>query len=335
MWRAALLALLAGPVLAQGIDLSQGGPVDVTATDGIEWRQAEQVVIARGAARAVRGGVTVDADRLLARYRPAGARAAASRAPATQPAAGGPAEAALGGSSEIWRLEAEGRVSIRTATDTARGERAVYDIDQSVLVLSGGNLSLTTPQQVITARDSLEYWSARRMAVARGGALVVDPQEGRRIAADTLVAYFLDGPGGPGAPQAAAAPRPAAQPAGAQAASAQASGAQAAGEREPPGAGKVDRVEAFGNVEIRTPTDVVRGDRGVYSPASGMARLLGDVRITRGENQLNGREAIVNMRTGVARLVSAPGARVQGLILPNREGAGGDAALPAPTRRGQ
>ena len=30
---------------------------------------------------------------------------------------------------------------------------------------------------------------------------------------------------------------------------------------------KVDRVEVFGNVEIRTETEVVRGDRGVYSPA--------------------------------------------------------------------
>jgi lipopolysaccharide export system protein LptA len=303
----ALALPLAGAVLAQGIDLSQGGPVDVTATDGIEWRQAEQVVIARGNARAVRGGVTVDADRLLARYRPAGGRAAAAPPPAT----GTPGESALGGSSEIWRLEAEGGVKISTATDTARGERAVYDIDQAVLVLSGRNLSLTTPQQTITARDSLEYWSARRMAVARGNAVVVDTQEGRRITADTLVAYFLEGPAAPGQ----APPPPVARPA-------------AQGEREVPGAGRIDRVEAFGNVEIRTPTDVVRGDRGVYSPATGMARLLGDVRITRGENQLNGREAIVNMRTGVARLVAAPGARVQGLILPNQQQGDPAAALP-------
>lgn len=340
---AAMLVLLVGPLLgpalAQGIDLSQGGPVDVTATDGIEWRQAEQVVIARGDARAVRGGVTVNSDRLLARYRQAGTTPGRGQNAGARPATAEPsppgispgtspgtsAEAALGGSSEIWRLEAEGNVAIATATDTARGQRAVYDIDQAVLVLSGGNLSLATPQQVITARDSLEYWSARRMAVARGNALVVDPQEGRRIAADTLVAYFLEGPAGPGAP--AAAPRPATPTSG----------------REPPGAGpgagKVDRVEAFGNVEIRTPTDVVRGDRGVYSPATGMARLLGDVRITRGDNQLNGREAIVNMRTGVARLVSAPGARVQGLILPNQQDPGltqptpGGTTTPAPERR--
>jgi lipopolysaccharide export system protein LptA len=287
--------LLALPLLAaaQGIDLSQGGPVDLTANDGIEWRQAEQVVIARGNARAVRGGVTVEAERLLARYRPAGQRGAAAPQPAE------PSDPARGGNNEIWRLEAEGRVTIRTETDTARGDRAVYDVDQAVLVLTGRDLSLTTQNQVITAKESLEYWSQRRMAVARGNAVVTEPAENRRIAADTLVAYFLEGGTTP-------APRPVAAP----------------GEREPPGAGRLDRVEAYGHVEIRTATEVVRGDRGVYNAQTGMARLLGEVRITRGDNQINGREAIVNMRTGVARLVSAPGARVQGLIVPQQDGAG-------------
>jgi lipopolysaccharide export system protein LptA len=285
-----LAALWPAAALPQAIDLTQGGPVDVTATDGIEWRQAEQVVIARGNARAVKDGVTVDADRLLARYR---------QPPGREPAPGGAAEPALGGSSEIWRLEAEGRVRIATATDTARGDRAVYDVDQAVLVLTGRNLSLETGPNLITARDSLEYWSNRRMAVARGGAVVVDRENDRRIAADTLVAYFLEGP--PGTASAPAAPRPR-TPEGA----------------EVPGAGRLDRVEAFGGVEIRTPTEVVRGERGVYSAATGMARLLGGVRITRGDNQINGQEAIVNLRTGVARLVSAPGARVQGLVVPQQ-----------------
>ncbi|MBX6745161.1 MAG: hypothetical protein IRY87_24265 [Acetobacteraceae bacterium] len=291
---AALTLWFAGVAQAQGIDLSQGGPVDVTATDGIEWRQAEQVVIARGHARAIRGNVTVEADRLLARYRPSAKQAQAAPRPVPAPQA----EAAIGGSSEIWRLEAEGHVKISTPTDVARGDRAVYDVDQAVLVLTGRDLSLTTPQQVISARDSLEYWSLRRMAVARDKATVVDSPENRRIAADTLVAYFLEGPG----------EQPAAR-----------TTAAGSGGREVPGAGRIDRVEAFGNIEIRTATDVVRGDRGVYSPSTGMARLLGNVRITRGDNQLNGREAIVNMRTGVARLVSAPGVRVQGLIVPNQE----------------
>ena len=222
--RAASLALLLAlpplalplPARAQGIDLSQGGPVDVTASDGIEWRQAEQVVIARGNARAVRGGVTVHSDRLLARYRPRAGQPAqpAAAAPAAPPAAASPAagspDQSLSGGSEIWRLEAEGHVRITSATDTARGDRAVYDIDKAVLVLTGGDLSLTTAQQVITARDSLEYWSQRRMAVARGNAVVVDRAEGRRITADTLVSYLLEGPGAQ-----PAAPPPVAQPSGA------------------------------------------------------------------------------------------------------------------------
>ncbi|MBL6455840.1 hypothetical protein JMJ55_10945 [Belnapia sp. T6] len=324
-WALMLAALLPLAAAAQGIDLSQGGPVDITASDGIEWRQAEQVVIARRDARAIRGNVTVTADRLLARYRPQGGTAPGGTAAApggtVRPAAANPDQAlGGGGSNEIWRLEAEGNVRIATETDTARGDRAIYDIDQAVMVLTGRNLSLTTAQQVITAKDSLEYWSQRKMAVARGDAVVVDNAEGRRITADTLVSYMLDGPGtAPGA-QPAAAPAP-----------------PRPGERPVPGAGKLDRVEAFGHVEIRTQTDVVRGDRGVYSAATGMARLLGNVRITRTDNQINGQEAIVNLRTGVARLVSAPGARVQGLVIPNQnpEAAGNAGQQPAPERRGR
>jgi lipopolysaccharide export system protein LptA len=295
-----LAALLALPVPAvpQGLDFTRGGPVDVTADDGIEWHQQQQMVVARRNARAVRDGVTVDADRLIARYRPR-ASATGTTAAAPQPGADG-----AGGSSEIWRLEAEGNVRITTATDRAEGDRAVYDMDQAVMVLTGRNLSLTTPDNRLTARDSLEYWPRRRMAVARGGAVAEGPDQ-RRIRADTLVGFFLeDPPQQPGGVRPAAAPaRPPPQP----------------GQPAQPETSRIDRVEAYGNVEVRTATEVVRGDRGVYSPATNMARVLGNVRITRGQNQLQGTEAIVNLATGVARLVSVPGAPVQGLIVPENE----------------
>jgi len=300
------LAALAGPVIlpcplgAQPIDLSGGGPVEITSTDGIEWRQGEQVVVARGRARATRDGVTVDAARLIARYRPR------APAPGTEAAAAAQQEGPLSG-GEIWRLEAEGDVRISTATDRAQGDRGVYDMDQAVMVLTGRDLKLSTPSDTIVARDSLEYWSQRRMAVARGAARV-NTSDNRQIAADTLVGYFLE--------QAPAAQPVASRPA--PAAPGRAPAGPAAPGRAVPGEGsKLDRVEVFGNVEIRTETEVVRGDRGVYSPVSGMARVLGNVRITRGQNQLQGQEAIVNLRTGISRLVSAPGQRVQGLVLPS------------------
>lgn len=296
--RLALLPLLISlPAAAQNLDLTQGGPIEITSQDGIEWRQQEQVVIARGAARALRDGVAVDADRLIARYRPRGGAAAPPPPPpgsATSPVSG----------SEIWRLEAEGRVRITSETERAFGERAVYDLDQAVMVLSGQGLALETPEQRITARDSLEYWPQRRMAVARGGAVVVT-SDNRRIAADTLVAHFAEPPPA-GQEQARAATSP------------------PASQQRPgglPGASnnsRIERVEAFGTVEIRTEEEVVRGDRGAYSPQTGLARLAGSVRITRGDNQLNGQEAIVDLRSGVSRLVSAPGQRVQGLIVPDQ-----------------
>lgn len=304
----ALLAALAAPAaaLAQQIDMSHGGPLSVTAQDGLELRQAEQEVVARGNARAVRDQVTVQADELVAHYRkkagPPGqpTPAAAPVVPQGGQAVGGEADSS---GNEIYRVEAVGGVQIFTPTDRAVGDRAVYDIDQAVLVLTGRNLKLTTPNDVLTARDSLEYWAQKKMAVARGDAVVVT-NDAKRLAGDTLVAYTEDSaPGGaPVRPAAAKAP---------------AAGDPGAGSDPLGASGKLKKVEAFGHVSVRTATEIVTGDRAVYVPDTGIARLGGNVRITRGQNQLNGAEAEVNMKTGVSRLLSSPGLRVQGLVLPN------------------
>ena len=324
-WRAAVvaaLALLLVPVAAraQPIDLSQGGPVTVTARGGFEWRENEQVVIATGDARAVRGDVTVLADTLIAHYRKKGtgpgetapaapgpttvaAGSAATGTGATAPAAAGTAGEPDSGGNEVYRLEADGHVRIFTPTDYAQGDHAIYDIDQAVLLLTGHNLKLTTPQDVMTARDSMEYWSQRHIAVGRGNAVVVT-SDGRRIAADVLVGYTTDPNAPPDGATPAAAPAKPADPS------------------KPPAdpllaSGKLKRVEAFGNVEVRTATDIVRGDRGVYVPDTGIARVVGHVRVTHGGNQINGPAADVNMKTGIAHMISAPRQRVEGLILPN------------------
>jgi lipopolysaccharide export system protein LptA len=289
------LSLLAGAAWAQTVDLNQGGPIEVTARDGMEWHQNDQLVIARGAARAVRGGVTIDSDLLLARYRPRGGAPAEARPPSEGP----------GGASEIWRLEAEGSVVITTATDRAEGDRAIYDLDQAVMVLTGRNLRLASPDNVLTARDSVEYWPQRRMAVARGDAVVVTKDD-KRVRADVLVAHFREAPA-----QAAGAPRP--QP------------ARRAAENAPGSDSNLEKVEAYSRVEIRTAEEVVRGDTGVYTPPNALARLQGNVTIVRGNNTLTGCEAIVNMQTGISRLVSCPGAPVRGIIVP-----GQNQILPAP-----
>ncbi len=287
------LTVVTAPASAQQLDLTHGGPIDITARDGIEWRQAEQQVIANGDAKAIRGQVTVKGDRLTAWYRKKGT------AGTTQPA---PVAGLTGDQStegnEIYRMQADGHVRIFTPTDQAQGDKATYDLDQSVMVMTGKDLKLTTPNDTITARDDLEYWAQKHMAVARGNA-VVTTNDAKRVAADTLVAYTTDNPPPASATPTSTSPAKSSDPMGAS--------------------GKLQRVEAFGNVSIRTPTDTVTGDRGVYVPDTGMARLAGNVRITRGQNQLNGAEADVNMKTGIATLVAQRSGRVHGLVVPNDE----------------
>jgi lipopolysaccharide export system protein LptA len=308
---------------AQPIDMSQGGPITVTADNGLEWQQDLQQVIATGNAHAVRGNVTVTADKLIAHYR----RKAGQPDPA-KPGAAGAAPAAPDptalpgagdtGSSEIYRLEAVGDVHIDTQTDHATGDHATYDIDQAVLLMTGHNLRVTTPNDTLTSRDSMEYWTQKHMAVARGEAVIIT-NDGRRISADVLVAYTTDNHPPPGQP----AGRPVATKVAAK---------TPAGPAAPPGdplaaSGKLQKVEAIGNVTIRTQLDYVSGDRGVYVPDTGIARVAGHVRITRGQNQLNGEEAEVNLKTNISRLLSSPsGGRVQGLVMPNDTTAQG--ALP-------
>lgn len=315
---AAIAMLLGAPAAAwaQPIDMTKGGPVEVTSTNGMEWRQNEQTIIARGDARAVRGDVTVTADQLIAHYRK---KATAAGTPAPPPAAApGPANADSGdtGNNEIYRLEAEGHVHIFTATDQAFGDHAVYDIDQAVLVLTGHDLHIITPQQVMTARDVMEYWAQKHMAVGRGNA-VVTTDDGRRLTADILVGYTVD-PNAPAQPAAPVAKPVVAKPDKAGA--------------DPLGAGgKLQRVDAFGHVEVRTATETITADKGVYVPDTGIARLAGNVHLTRGQNQLNGDLGVVNLKTGISTVSRTPGGRVEGLVVPNDKTGAPDAA-PGPKK---
>ena len=270
---------------AQQLDMTRGGPMEITATEGLEWHQNEQQVVARGDARVVRGNVTITADKMIAYYRKKPSSAAAPAAAPDKPREQRAAMPGMpgGGSNEIYRVEAIGRVHIFTATDNVRGGRAIYDMDQAVMLMTGGGLKLTTPNQTLTARDSLEYWTNRHMAVARGDAVVVT-NDGKRLSADTLVAFTKE----------AGAPR-----------------------TGTPASGKLQRVEAFGQVTIQTQAETVIGDRAIYVADTGKARLGGNVRITRGQNQLNGSDVEVDMNTGVSRLLAGGTGRVAGMIVPN------------------
>jgi lipopolysaccharide export system protein LptA len=277
--------------LARAQSLDVGGapgappqPIQITASQGITWQQQSQTVTATGSAQAVRGDVTVDADQLVAHYR---------KKPGAAPAPNASPGSLDQGDSQLYELDAIGHVHIFTATDNAYGDHGTYSLDSDVLVLTGQHLKLTTPHDIITARDAIEYYATKRMAVARGNALIV-ADDGRSIAADILVGYLLPAAA---APATAAAPKP--------------------GDDSLEQTGKLREVDAFGHVVIHTTTDTVTGDKGIYLPITGRARIGGNVHIIRGPNELAGADALVNMKTGVATLLAGPGGQVAGTIIPN------------------
>lgn len=155
------------PAAAQSLQNLKGGnaPLEISADDGIEWRRDEQLYVARGNALAVRGDISVYADVMSAHY-----------------------SALAQGGTDIDRIDVEGNVRIASPTESVYGDRGAYDVINGVLVLVGRDLRLIGASDTITARDSLEYWERKNMAVARGDAVAV--RGDKRIKADVLSAYF-------------------------------------------------------------------------------------------------------------------------------------------------
>jgi lipopolysaccharide export system protein LptA len=251
----ALVAFFAaGKIYGQGLGLpnqTRDRPIEIHADNGIEWQQEAQAYIARGNARAQQGNVTIHADQLTAYY-----------------------EKGDGESTQIWRIDADKNVRIKTSQQTAYGNKGIYQVGKGVFTLTGSP-RLVTPTDEITAKESIEFHEAKSLAVARGDAVAI--RADKRIRADILTAYFVKGPDGKN---------------------------------------RVERVDAYDNVRISTPNEIVRGERGVFYPKTGIVELQGSVKITRGKDQLNGDSAEVNLNTGVSRLLGDDKNQVRGIFQP-------------------
>jgi lipopolysaccharide export system protein LptA len=172
LWGSILaLALVSAPnpSMGQSLNLNSGKsgvPLEIYATNGVEWQQERKVFIARGNAKAIRGNLTLRAHELVALYREE-----------------------KGGNTEVYLLKAKGNVRLNSPGQTVTGQKGIYDVDNAILTISGGKrVKFTTATDEITASKQLEYWEKKQMAVARGDAVAV--RKGRRLRADTLAAYF-------------------------------------------------------------------------------------------------------------------------------------------------
>jgi lipopolysaccharide export system protein LptA len=83
-------------------------------------------------------------------------------------------------------------------------------------------------------------------------------------------------------------------------------------------------------VVITTATDIVHGDSGTYDLDAKRTVIFGNVRATRGESELEGDSAEVNMDTGISQVFPAPGQKVRGLFVSQKnQGKGPDKMAPA------
>jgi len=233
-----------------------GTPVQIEATQGIEWRRNDKTYIARGDATATRGDLKVRADTLSARYR----------------------DKADGG-TEIYQIEADGGVVLTQPGRTIYGSHAVYNLDNRTLTMTGNNLRVVTAKDTVTASKQLEYRERERIVFAEGDVVVERPA--RRVTADRMTGHF---------------------------------------DRQADGSLSLVRIEAEGNITVKTKDTLARSQKGDYDLIHDVMTLTGDVRITNGDNQFNGDSAEVNVATGVSTLRGDGDGKVKSLIMPASSG---------------
>ena len=336
---AALASLAAPPAGAQnfGLGLSSNGdsgkPIDIRADDGIEWQQNNRVYIARGNAQATRGQTTVFGDTLMAFYRPVcspEAKAAAAQHGAATPAPGGRAPAAKTQAAQPSCPDA----TAAPKTAAARKDASKQDANDPIggnsteiyRIEADGHVRIATETQTIygdhavydvdkallvvtgkhlkleTPRDTLTArddfeWYDDKQLAVARGN-AVDVRDGKRIAGDVLTAEV---------------------------------------QKDQKGASHISRIDALGNVLVSSAEQIARGDAGVYNLDTGIATLTGRVTLTRGDNELKGQYAVVDLNRNISRLLSAPPSakltegrkeRVAGLLVPRPKPA--PPAKPAP-----
>lgn len=212
---------------------------------------------------------------------------------------------------DIYRMTAVENVVITSQGNQAYGDKAVYEVESGIATMTGKALKMTAPDQTITARDKFEYDVNAGRLSAYGDVIILRGTD--KIQADKASAFF-------------------AQSASEQAAPAEGSTATSS---SPLGGRKLERFEGEGNVVVTTPTEVLKGDRGVYHANTNVAEVTGNVKIIRGPNILEGNRAEINLTTNVSKMfgnattTSTTGkGRVKGVFYPGST----DSKNPAPVK---
>lgn len=146
----ATIAAAADPVSAlKGHD--SGAPVDVTA-DRIEVQDRSDRAIFAGNVHVKQASLSLDTERLTVAY-------------------------SSGGGVQIRRLDASGGVTVRSPSETARGNFGIYDLDRKLITLVGAVQLNRGGSQISGSRLVIDLSTGR--AVIDGGAPGVGQSGGR------------------------------------------------------------------------------------------------------------------------------------------------------------
>jgi lipopolysaccharide export system protein LptA len=190
------------------------------------------------------------------------------------------------GGANISLLTAEGHVEILSGTSKGTGDRATYDLKTGKAILTGKNLKVVDESLTVTAQDRMEYYASEGKVVAVGSPVVKNGED--TLEADTVTAWLYQ-----------------------------------KGETPPSSAakGNLKRAEAEGHVVITTASEKSTSDKAVYIGEKNSAELIGNVKINRGPNILEGARAEMDLTAKVSRMFGEDGkpGRVKGVFFPGSE----------------
>ena len=194
----------------------------------------------------------------------------------------------LDNGSQIYRVEAEGHVELSGAEN-----QHAYG-DHGVYDVDAGTMVLTGKDlRLVTKQDTVTArdsleWHDKEQVAVARGDAVA-VREAKRLRADVITAEVT---------------------------------------RDDKGNQHVSRIDAEGNVTVNSGDQSGRGDTGVYNVDTGITTLIGHVKLTRGQNELRGQYAVVDMNKNIYRLLGAPPnetltssrpTRVEGLFVPRQQ----------------
>lgn len=170
-------------------------------------------------------------------------------------------------SKNIDQILAYDNVRLVSPSEEITGDFAIYDLKTEILTVKGSDIVLTSPKGKIYAHESLSYDKQLQKAIALGDALVIG--QGREINAPKIISYFTKDPSQPDEENALV----------------------------------LKRMEAYGGVVIKTSDYISNSQKAIYTASTGLADLIGDVKISDGENIFEGPCGQYNEKTNVSRLV--------------------------------